>query len=130
MASYANKTSVPVDRTRSEIEQELRKRGAIEFGFMTSAGKAMLLFRISDAKTKQLRSIRISLVIPDDAQSERSRWRALLLVIKAKLVACDEGISTIEREFFADVVNSDGRTVFEVVQPQIAAGTPLMLGMK
>ena len=41
------------------------------------------------------------------------------MVIKAKLVAVEAGISTIEREFLADVVLPDGHTVGQWVAPQL-----------
>ncbi|MFI4881401.1 MAG: hypothetical protein ACIAQU_02325 [Phycisphaerales bacterium JB064] len=58
-------------------------------------------------------------------QACRSKWRALYLVMKAKLVAVDEGISTIEREFLPDVVTEDGTTV----ERRIAGGQPLGLAL-
>jgi hypothetical protein len=51
----------------------------------------------------------------------RRRWRALLMVIKAKLVSVEDGISTIEREFMADVVLPNGKTLGEWVAPQLDA---------
>ena len=44
----------------------------------------------------------------------------LLLVIKAKLEAVASGISTIEKEFLADIVMPDGSTVNEWMRPQFA----------
>lgn len=52
-------------------------------------------------------------------QACRSRWRSLYLVIKAKLEAVDSGISTIEREFFYGIVLPNGKTVGELMAPQI-----------
>jgi hypothetical protein len=52
-------------------------------------------------------------------QAIRARWRALFVVVKAKLVAVDSGITTIEREFLADLVLPDGETVGEWLKPQI-----------
>lgn len=53
-------------------------------------------------------------------QACRSRWRALYLIVKAKMEVVDAGISTIEREFLYDIVLPDGRTVGERMTPQIA----------
>ena len=52
-------------------------------------------------------------------QAVRQRWRALALVVKAKLEAVEAGISIFEREFFSDIVLPDGRTVGEYVLPQV-----------
>lgn len=41
----------------------------------------------------------------------RQRWRALLLVIKAKLEAIDSHISTLEQEFGMFVQTPDGKSV-------------------
>ena len=53
------------------------------------------------------------------AAEERRRWRALLLVIKAKLEAVQSGIVTFEEEFLAHVVMPDGRTVQQHVEEPI-----------
>jgi len=52
-------------------------------------------------------------------QACRSRWRALYLIVKAKLEAVEAGISTVEREFLYDIVLPDGRTAGEWIAPQI-----------
>ena len=52
-------------------------------------------------------------------QASRQRWRALLLVIKAKLEAVTAGISTIETEFLANIVLPDNSTAGEWMIPQI-----------
>lgn len=54
------------------------------------------------------------------AQAIRARWRGLLLIVKAKLEAVDAGISTFEREFLADILLPDGRSLHEWIKPQIA----------
>lgn len=62
---------------------------------------------------------------PDAAMKEwekacRQRWRALALVIKAKLEAVESGISVFEDEFMANIVLPGGRTVSEEIRPMIA----------
>ena len=58
-------------------------------------------------------------------QACRQRWRALLLVIKAKLEAVTAGISTIETEFLANIVLPDNTIcVGEWMLPQIDRGLP------
>ena len=54
-------------------------------------------------------------------QACRSKWRSLFLIIKAKLEAVESGISTVEREFFYDIVLPDGKTVGEWMAPQLEA---------
>jgi len=53
-------------------------------------------------------------------QACRQRWRALALVIKAKLEAVETGISEFESEFLANIVLPDGSTAGAWLRPQIA----------
>ena len=53
-------------------------------------------------------------------QAVRQRWRALALVIKAKLEAVEAGISEFEDEFLAHVMLPGGQTVGEWMRPQVA----------
>lgn len=124
MARFAAKTSVPVDRTRNEIEQVLTKYGAKGFGYANDAvsGSSQVEFITSS------RRVRFVLPMPPRnkmnetvwQQTQRQRWRALLLAIKAKLEAVESGISEFEAEFLANIVDpATGRTVGEVMRPQI-----------
>ena len=115
MAEYAVRTRVPADRTRLDIEGLMRKRGADQFFTGGDAERAMLAFRLAG------RQIRFVLPLGDvrNEQARRSRWRALLLVIKAKMEAVDVGILTLEDAFLADTVLPDRQTVAEYMKPQI-----------
>jgi hypothetical protein len=133
---YATGTSVPPDRSRAEIEKILRRFGADQFAYGWELEVEQIQFRVAG------RSVRLTLPVPavDDplftqtpsgrarsaAQAEeawkaelRRRWRSLALVIKAKLTAVQDGISTVEREFLADVILPDGRTIAEWAGPQL-----------
>jgi hypothetical protein len=55
------------------------------------------------------------------SQEIRQRWRALLLVIKAKLEAVESGITTFEQEFLAHLVMANGETVGDWAMPQVEA---------
>jgi len=138
MGAYATQTTVSADRSRTEIERVLTRFGADQFMYGWEGTKSVIQFRA------QGRLIRFLLELPakDDPrflltptgrrrsdsaaaykaweQETRSLWRALGLVIKAKLVAVDEGIVTFEDEFLAHVVLPDGSTVGAWVAPQIA----------
>lgn len=54
-------------------------------------------------------------------QACRSIWRALLIVIKAKLESVELGIETLEQAFLPQVLLPDNRTVGEWVGPQLEA---------
>jgi hypothetical protein len=133
---YAAQTSVNSDRTRNEIEQTLKRYGATSFAYGWEGAKALIGFQMHD------RRIRFVLPLPDpeerrfthtptgyvrakDArhreyeQATRSRWRALLLVVKAKLEAVESGITTFEDEFLAHILLPDGRTYGEFAVPQL-----------
>ena len=64
-------------------------------------------------------------------RSCRQKWRALALVIKAKLEAVEAGITTFEDEFLAATMLPDGATVSSWLQPQIEqaykTGAPVAL---
>lgn len=136
--TYANQTSVSVEKSRAEIEKLLQRYGADQFVSGWSGSTAAIGFVLSR------RSIRFTLPLParDDPafrytparrylrneqerekaweQACRSRWRALLLVIKAKLEAVECGISTIEDEFLAwTVIPGTGCTVSQQIGSEL-----------
>lgn len=117
--TYASKTKVPVDQTRSEIEKTLGRYGADRFAYFKESGMAIIVFEANE------RRIRFNLPLPDGAddktrQEERVKWRALLLCIKAKLEAVESKIETFEDAFLAHVVMPDGQTVSDHIRPRIA----------
>lgn len=131
-ARYAAHTEVPVERTRQEIERALTRYGADQFVSGWEHGRAMLGFRVRD------RMVRFEIPLPQVAdyewkwnatdkqkqqqisQDTRQRWRALLLVIKAKLEAVESKIATFESEFLAHIVLPNNQTVGDVLIPQIS----------
>lgn len=136
MARYARETTVNVASSKVELENIVTRYGADQYGYSTEAGMVQIGFRIGGLFVK----LRVPMPLPTDRrfattptgriasesarlaaweQGCRQRWRALVLVTKAKLEAVECGISTIEREFLADTVLPDGRTVGEAVGPQI-----------
>ncbi len=140
MARYAKKTSVPVDRSRAEIERVLERYGASGFGYSWERREVAITptpvygpkVEIREFATLvfdfKKRRVRLDVPMPSDreagsagraAQAGRQRWRAVLLVIKAKLEAVDSGISTLEAEFLANIVTESGRTIGEVVIPRL-----------
>lgn len=48
-------------------------------------------------------------------QAARQRWRCILLIVRAKLELIEMKLSTVEREFLADITLNDGRTVLEAM---------------
>lgn len=137
MARYASETSVSVSASKAEIERILERYGAEQFMSGWNADQAMIAFSMQGRQIRFVlkmpsRSDRVFTVTAtgrdrseDAARKEweqacRQRWRALALVIKAKLEAVESGISVLEDEFLAHIVLPGGRTVSEEVRPAIA----------
>ena len=126
---YAERTKVPVDRSKAEIEKLLKRYGAQQFvSAWCTKSSADLIGFTALAEDGTPRQVRVHLPMPnlDDFANKsqrdreyRRRWRALVLVIKAKLEAVESGISTLEREFMSDVVLPDGATVGEWAAKQL-----------
>jgi len=146
--AYAAKTDVSEHVTQAEIKGLLMKAGASAYGTMDEPGRSMIAFQLNN------RRIRFTVPLPNlndpeiaftpskkirnkaEAQSAynqviRSRWRALLLCIKAKIEAVEVGISSFDEEFLAHVVTPGGKTVMERIGYDIeslAPSGPLFLG--
>lgn len=115
---YAVETTVPVQKTRLEIETTLSKFGATSFAFATHKDRATVMFEA------QSRRVRFELLLPPGDTPRihkqlRSRWRALFLAIKAKLVAVDTDIETFEDAFMSHIVLADGSTVGDSIKPAL-----------
>lgn len=152
MTKYAAETTVSAEASRAQIERTLRRYGADAFVFAEDRGEVTIMFRIEG------RMIRFRLPMPDPQdrafthvnkgaigvqprslpsaqkaweQACRQRWRALALIILAKLEAVAAGVVSIEDEFLAQTMTSDGRTVAEVIKPKLdehlRVGGPLIL---
>lgn len=118
--TYAAKTKVPADQTKTEIERTLKRYGARAFAYFTEPDRAIIVFEAHE------RRMRFDLPLPagetdKEAQVVRAKWRALLLCIKAKLESVESKIETFEEAFLAHVVMPDGRTVGEHAMPRIAS---------
>jgi hypothetical protein len=137
MPTYASKTEVSSDKSRAEIERTLARYGASSFMYGWDQLRALIAFEMHGRRLKfilpmpnrddfkrtptkrQLRSATAAEAAYE--QAVRQRWRALALVIKAKLEAVEAGIAEFEEEFLAHIVLPDGRTVGDFMVPQIAA---------
>lgn len=138
--SYAEGTSVPVEKSRAEIEALLRKYGADQFASGWSGKDAKIQFRAHG------RYVRFTLTLPSreekrfthqaqrgwEKRSDKSArdlyekeirrlWRALALVVKAKLESVDSKIETFEEAFMPHIIMPDGKTVAEHAGPMIEA---------
>jgi hypothetical protein len=134
---YAAGTEVSSSRSRDEIERTLTRYGAVQFIYGWDGTQAIIGFAIHE------RQVKFVLPMPDKdsrefthtpargnrrsdteiqrayEQAVKQRWRALALVIKAKLEAVAAGIVTFEDEFAMHMILPDGRTVRDHVLPAI-----------
>lgn len=139
--SYAEGTSVSIERSQMEVAGMIRKYGAQSFGTGWQAGFALVTFNAHE------RQIRFVLPVADNwqqfkstpggrARTERDaktamekenmrRWRALALAIKAKLEVVETGIASFEHEFGMNIVLPDGTTVGERVLREVAVAYEL-----
>jgi len=136
MSKFAESTSVSSEKSRAEIERTLSRYGADQFMYGWQEDYAMVMFRMNS------RQIKFLLPLPDNngaeftktptgkersqeaamkafEQSVRQKWRALALVIKAKLEAVESGIAEFDDEFMANIIMPDGKTVSEHIAPKI-----------
>lgn len=130
---FAQGTTVAPEKSRMEVEKFLQKRGAKSFATMNNDQIFAIQFEIkSGAATRTVRFIVPRATAPKrgteqqrkrqvDAE-ERRRWRALLLVMKAKFEAIESGITTFDREFMAHLVTAAGQTVGDVIAPSLERG--------
>lgn len=137
--AYAEGTEVPAERSRAEIEQIARRYGADLFSSGWDSDRARVTFRAKG------RCVRFELKMPSrdeerfthwpkprewkrrtDEQAlklwraeERRLWRALALLIKAKLEAVESGIGDFEAEFLGNVILPDNTTVADFMKPYV-----------
>jgi hypothetical protein len=111
--TFARRTTVTVEKSRAEIEHVVKRYGAKGFISGWQGDRVRIEFLAGD------RHIRMSMTEPPAEQPRRSKWRSLLLLVKAKLEAVDAKITTLEEAFLGDIVMPDGRTVYEATKGPI-----------
>ena len=139
--AYATGTTVTAEKTLGEIKGLLKQRGVTNIMTHDIPQQFSLAFEYNGVP------YRITLPLPafDDptfwdykrggvtyqrtpgAANElydkefNRRWRAFGMVIKAKIVAVEEGISTMEAEFIGNAILKYGRTVSETYASDMPA---------
>jgi hypothetical protein len=139
-APYASGTTVSAEKSRLELEGLLAKHGATQRAVMTNDARGL----VSIAFIINAHKYRLDVPLPTRtefehpkktpygwpswtvshraawaegqcAQAQRERWRAVVLACKAKLELVRMGLSTIEREFLADLILPDGTTAAQTL---------------
>lgn len=136
--SYAQTTTVAFEKSIAEIITLVKRREATQIGQFEGDDFFAVQFKLDD------RLIRFRLPLPalsemplrdgrdgrgvglspaqrneKLAQARRSRGRALLLVIKAKLGSVESRIETVEEAFLANIVRPGGQTVYDSIRGQL-----------
>lgn len=142
MSKYASSTTVSVEKSRAEIEGLLNRYGATAFmsgwegqravlGFKAQGRMLRFILTMPDPKSRAFthtkhenswsqKSLSTAAATERYEQGCRQIWRAMALVIKAKLEAVEAGITTFESEFMAQIVLPNGQTMGEHAAPLIA----------
>lgn len=144
MAAYAEGTTVSPEKSQADIAGLLLKYGANGFSYGWDDGKAAVMFRAHG------RIVRFAVPLPEESERRfqvsaagrsrrdpraaydaevRRRWRAMHLVIKAKLEAVETEGTTFEDEFMAHIVLPGGMTVADTIRERLelayASGDPV-----
>jgi len=145
---YAAGTTVSPERSRMEIERILVRFGASEFIYGARPDQTVIQFKFSGRiirfvlplkgwqafkETPKGRTRRDGAAQAAWESDVRCRFRALALVLKAKLEAVQTGITAFEEEFYAHVLLPNGKTVYEETRKSVALSyergiVPMALG--
>lgn len=132
---FAADTEVPIDRSQAQIKSLLIAYGAVETGIYESGARHVVAWGMQGMRLrmgfavpaleafavdgrKHARSVPERQVALD--KELRRLWRALLLVLKAKLEATRSGIVSFEDEFMPHIILPGGSTMGEQLRPQLA----------
>lgn len=136
--AYAAETGVPVERSKQQLEQLLRAHDADGYhaGWDATRDVVEFLWKGNQIRFELPRPTKKDhqytpgglwrsekQVVLAMQQADRQRWRALYLVIRAKLEAVEAGIAIFEQEFLSFiVVPGRNQTIGEIMVPRIKAG--------
>jgi hypothetical protein len=138
---YADNTTVTVDRSIAEIQKLVKAAGATNWSHAedddADPPRAMVQFKLEGwllrftIELPTLADMRYSPTgrnrrTTDAAQVHRDqevrrRWREIALLIKAKLVAINSGVVSLDEEFLPYVVMQSGETVGQWAPAQLRA---------
>lgn len=124
---FAHGTTVDVETSRVEIERLVKRHGADSFASAweqdtAQQGRFVVIFGM------RRRRFRFVVTAPDPKEfvtprkweaENRRRWRALVLILKAKLELIESGDADLDSEFLAYLVLPGNETVAQKLVPQI-----------
>jgi hypothetical protein len=126
---------VDASRTLQELRKLLIKHGANEFGSALVAGREAIVFSrdgityrfsvpvaVTESEVPEpvRKAYRRAVHGPDLVEHENNRrLRSLAAVIKAQLIAIEDGILSFEETFIGGTVTDNGQTVAERMAPEL-----------
>src|SRR5712691_5753692 len=134
MTKYAEGTTVSTEKSMLEIQQTLKRYGADKFFFGEDGKKLSVAFSMHE------RHVRLEVPLPPESDfakdpakrtrspehrknaheaDHRQRYRALLLVIKAKLESVESGIESFDQAFMAHILLTNNTTMTQWITPQL-----------
>lgn len=126
MRRYAEGTPVTVNSSQGEIAKILMTHGVKKQGWMSGPDGDELMFELG-GHSFQFRILKPTIkeiysLYPNARDSNakldgewRRRWRANVLLLKAKLEFIDSGDTTLERELLPYMLTASGQTVGDLI---------------
>ena len=142
MARYASNTTVDADQSINQIRNLLRRAGAAEIAVHERAQGSAVMFKLTDDGLKTDLPITLRVDWPDERDEAicltptgkvrkgeslrkeiekeyRRRWRCIFLLVKSKIVAIEEGGTTVRKEFLYDIMLRNGVTMGTLIDEQL-----------
>lgn len=138
MTRYAGQTSVPVAKSQADLKKLIEKYGGddVVIGESRRQCKGLVQFHLHDLP------LQIGVTLPSSTEKRfheradglkrpsgqaekvwkqacRQQWRVLFLLVKAQLVAVEEGLFKPEEAFLPWLLLPTGQTVIEVATPRL-----------
>ena len=149
MTEYAKTTKTSIDKSKNELERIIKRFGAEGYVYGWRAGVVQIAFEIGN----RIYNVKLPMAEPGDRefthtptgrirasksaiehyeQEIRSRFRELVLLMKAKFIGIERGITTFDDEFLPKLKLPDGSTVGEWAERELPRifdthGTPEFL---
>ena len=135
--AYAEKTSVSVGKTQEDLRRMIEKHGGDNFlaGHSSKTGELGIVFdafgrrfriMLKMKSDNELRKSEHGRTRSETAfqnakeQAERSAWRLIFLIVKARTECLDAGCETFEQAFLTYTVIPDTNQILgDQVQPQL-----------
>jgi hypothetical protein len=124
-----NGTRIDPDQPRDLAGREPRRCTAFPWNAAKTIERELVILGFKMRLDGREREVRLEVPMPHELEAgsrakadaaTRQRWRALVLVLKAKLEAVASGISTLESEFLSGIVLPNGMTIGQAMLPRLS----------